>query len=213
MKSFIIKAVLLLALIAALLFSLNRIQALKRECDRLQSNQSVLIEKSQSDAAEKQKYKVSDSLSAIKVRELELTLDEYKAYRAKDLQLIKRLKDGKSSDVSKVVSPELITNNELSLDLSDSLMIDTLHNRVAVLKCFDYNSEYCTVSGCVDVESDTVDIQVCNRESLKVIETITYKRFLGFLWKTKKIKSKQVDVVSYNPNTEIVSCDYVSITK
>lgn len=208
MKRIIIEILMLIALVAALLFSLNRIQRLKAECDRLENNQSVLMAENQANLSEKQKYKVADSLNAIKVRELRLTIDEYKAYRAKDLQLIKQLRNGKS-DINKVISPELITNSELSLGLSDSLVLDTAQNKISMLKCFEYNSKYCSVSGCVD--SDTVDLQVCNREELKIVETITYKRFLGFLWKTKKIKSRQVDVVSYNPNTEIAKCDYISI--
>ena len=57
-----------------------------------------------------------------------------------------------------------------------------------------------------------MELQISNRESLKIVETVKYKRFLGFLWKTNKVKSRQVDVVSQNPATSIVNVDYISIS-
>ena len=49
------------------------------------------------------------------------------------------------------------------------------------------------------------------RSSLKIVETVKYKRFLGFLWKTNKVKSRKVDVVSLNPNETIEDIDFVII--
>ena len=85
-------------------------------------------------------------------------------------------------------------------------------NTVDTLKCFNYKSKWTDVVGCVDLKRDTVELQISNRESLKIVETVKYKRFLGFLWKTNKVKSRQVDVVSQNPATSIVNVDYISIS-
>ena len=51
------------------------------------------------------------------------------------------------------------------------------------------------------------------RDSLIIVESVKYKRFLGFLWKTNKVKNRQIDVVSKNPHTKIVGTELVVIEK
>jgi hypothetical protein len=187
-----------------------KISSLKEENARLKSNQEILLTENQIIMAESQKYRVSDSLSAARVSELEFTLKEYKRYRSDDLKLIEQLKAGKS-DLQKIITSQSETINTLSAKLNDSIRVDTTTNLVDTLKCFDYKSKWTDVRGCIDLKKDTVNLQINNREALKVVETVTYKRFLGFLWKTSKVKSRQVDIVSENPNTEIMNCEYISI--
>lgn len=210
MKNIIIKIVLIAVAIIALVFAFSKIHSLKEENARLKSNQDILLTEKEFVTSESQKYKVSDSLNAIRVSELELTLKEYKRYRSEDLKFIEQLKAGKS-DLQKIIASQYETINTLSTKLQDSIKIDAVTNQIDILKCFDYRSKWTDVNGCVDLRRDTIKLQINNRESLKVVETITYKRFLGFLWKTSKIKSRQVDVVSENPNTEIMNCEYISI--
>ena len=210
MKKIIIKIVIIAVAVIALVFAFSKIHSLKEENARLKSNQDVLLTEKEFAMSESQKYKVSDSLNAVRVSELELTLKEYKRYRSEDLELIKQLKAGKS-DLQKIITSQYETINTLSAKLQDSIRIDTITNQIDTLKCFDYKSKWTDVKGCIDLKQDTVKLQINNRESLKVVETVTYKRFLGFLWKTNKVKSRQVDVVSENPNTEIMNCEYISI--
>lgn len=210
MKKIIIKIAIIAVVVIALVFAFNKIHSLKEENARLRSNQNILLTEKEFVISENQKYKVSDSLNAVRVSELELTLKEYKRYRSKDLKLIEQLKAGKS-DLQKIITSQHETISTLSAKLQDSIRIDATTNQVDTLKCFDYKSKWTDVKGCVDLRRDTVELQINNRESLKVVETVTYKRFLGFLWKTSKVKSRQVDVVSENPNTEIMNCEYISI--
>ena len=212
MKEIIIKIVLIAVAIIAIVFEFSKIHNLKEENVRLKSNQNILLTEKEFVMSENQKYKVSDSLNAVRVSELELTLKEYKRYRSEDLKLIEQLKAGES-DLQKIITSQYETISTLSAKLQDSIRIDTTTNRVDTLKCFDYKSKWIDVKGCVDLRRDTVELQINNRESLKVAETVTYKRFLGFLWKTNKVKSRQVDVVSENPNTEITNCEYISIKR
>jgi uncharacterized protein YxeA len=210
MKKIIIKIAIIAVAVIALVFAFSKIHSLKEENTRLKSNQDILLTEKEFVMSENQKYKVSDSLNAVRVSELELTLKEYKRYRSEDLKLIEQLKAGKS-DLQKIITSQYETISTLSAKLQDSIRIDTATNQVDTLKCFDYKSKWTDVKGCVDLRRDTVELQINNRESLKVVETVTYKRFLGFLWKTNKVKSRQVDVVSENPNTEIMNCEYISI--
>lgn len=205
MKKIIIKIAIIAIAVLALVLAFSKIQKLKEENNRLLSNQEILLTQKQTIMAESQAYKVSDSLNAAKVSELQFTLKEYKKYRAQDLQFIEQLKV-KKSDLQKVIDSQTETINSLSAKLNDSIRIDTL-------KCFDYKSKWTDVSGCIDLRRDSINLQIRNRESLKIVETVVYKRFLGFLWKTNKVKDRQVDVVSENPHTTITNLDYVSIKR
>lgn len=211
MKKIIIKIGIIAVAILLIVIAGIRIKSLKEENSRLKSNQEVLLSEKESIMAQSQLYKVSDSLNAAKVTELQLSLSEYKKYRKQDLKLIEQLKVSKS-DLQRVISSQTETINLLSAKLSDSIRIDTTTNTVDTLKCFNYKSKWADVAGCIDLKRDTAELQISNRESLKIVETVKYKRFLGFLWKTNKVKSRQVDVVSQNPATSIVNVDYISIS-
>lgn len=212
MKKIIIKIVIIAIAILAPVLTFHRIRELKKENIRLLGNQEILLTEKQSIMAKSQIYKVSDSLSAAKASELQFTLKEYKKYRAQDLQLIEQLKV-KKSDLQKVINSQIETIGYLSTKLNDSIRIDTISNMADTLKCFDYKSRWTDISGCVHLKRNSISLQIKNRESLKIVETVTYKRFLGFLWKTSKIKNRQVDIVSENPNTTITNLDYVNIKR
>ena len=204
-------------LLTIVLGSFFKIKALKADNTRLKSNQELLMSQKNGLLKEEQKYKVADSLNAIKVSQLELTLKEYKQYYAEDQALISQLKS-KRETLQKVVTSQLETINTLSTNLTDSVRIDTVTLQADTvifqadtLKCFDYKSKWTDIKGCVDLKTDSLALQIKNRESLVIAETVTYKRFLGFLWKTKKIKSRQISIVSLNPNTQIINCEYTQI--
>ena len=181
---------------------------LREENDRLKANQETLLSENIIYMAKSQAYKVADSLNAAKVTDLELTIGEYKKYRADDWALINQLKS-KGADLQKVISTQSNTIKTLSAGLRDTIITDTTYNKVDTLKFFTYKSKWTDVSG--RISRDSVSLSIANRESLKIIETITYKRFLGFLWKTNKIKDRQVDVLSENPATTIVNVECVGI--
>ena len=196
-------AVVLLAALLTL-----RVSNLKKENQRLQNNHSVLLAKTDALYIENQKYKVADSLSAIKVDELRLTLEEYKKYRAEDLALISKLRVDKK-ELQKIIDVQAENLLTLSAPLRDTILI--FRDTSQYVKAFSYESEWIDVNGLVNLETDQVDLAINNRESLIVVESVTYKRFLGFLWKTKNIKSRSVDIVSRNPHTEIIEANYESI--
>ena len=87
MKKIIIKIGIIAVAILLIVIAGIRIKNLKEENSRLKSNQEVLLSEKESIMAQSQLYKVSDSLSAAKVTELQLSLSEYKKYRKQDLEL------------------------------------------------------------------------------------------------------------------------------
>lgn len=212
MKKIIIKIVIIVIAMLTLVLTFHRIRELKEENIRLLNNQEILLTEKQSVMAKSQTYKVSDSLNAAKASGLQFTLKEYKKYRTQDLQLIEQLKI-KKSGLQKIINSQIETISYLSARLNDSVRIDTIGNMTDTLKCFDYKSKWTDVSGCMYLKHNSINLQIKNRESLKIVETVTYKRFLGFLWKTNKIKNRQLDAISENPNTIITNLDYINIKR
>ena len=198
--------VVTLALSLTIGISFKRISNLKNENTRLLNNQQTLLLENNAILAECNKYKVSDSLNAYKVSELRLTLEEYKKYRNNDLALIKKLKLDKA-DMQKVIDSQHETIYKLSAETKDTVIVkDTIHIDA---KAFEYKSKWIDINGII--YDSKVEMDINNREALTVVESVEYKRFWGFLWKTKKIKRRDVDIISKNPNTEIIDVDFVSI--
>lgn len=198
---------LLLIIIAALITKLNMVNS---ENERLTSNQDILMSENNFLAQKLKLYKVSDSLNAVKVEALRLSLDEYKRYRTEDLALIKKLQLDKR-DMQSVIRTQLQVIDSLKSPLHDTVIITNGHKDT--VKVFRYRSEWTDVDGLIQFNPDSVALVISNRESLHIVESVRYKRFLGFLWKTKKVKSRDVDILSKNPNTKIVGASYEVIEK
>lgn len=174
-------------------------ERLKKERDRYIANTEVL-------STDIEKYKVRDSLNAARVRALELSLDEFERYRAADAQLIKELKQ-KNRDLASVNDMQSETIIEMSSRPRDTVVIiDSIPIKAKAVHCGD---EWYDFDGLLT--EDTFSGRMVNRDSLIVSESVQYKRFLGFLWKTNRVKNRQVDVVSQNPHTQINDVIYVVI--
>ena len=207
-----IKNIILVILISITLISLIQLRDFKIENQRLNTNQEQLLSQSAQIIEENNNYKIADSLNGLRTNELLLTINEYERYRQRDAALIAQL-TSKNSNLERIVSSQIATINELSLRLIDSITFDTITHNTDTLKCFTYKSKWTDITGCLNINKDSIDIQLQNRESIKVVETVTYKRFLNFLWKTNKVKSKQIDVISENPNTVIIKTEAISIIR
>lgn len=200
-----IKIILTLIAIIASCLMCNRIQYLTEENNRLSNNQETLL-------TENEHYKIRDSLNVSKTNQLELKLSELKKYKSEYTQLVKDL-NIKNSQLEQIISVNAETITNLKAMLRDSIRLDTASNIIDTLKCFEYKSKYTDVSGCIN--KDIIDMHIRNRESLKAIESKKKKKFLFFklpIW-LFGYKSKQLDIVSLNPNTTIEYIEYISVTK
>ena len=200
-----IKIILTLIAIIASCLMCNRIQYLTEENNKLSNNQETLL-------TENEHYKIRDSLNVSKTNQLELKLSELKKYKSEYTQLVKDL-NIKNSQLEQIISVNAETITNLKAMLRDSIRLDTVSNIIDTLKCFEYKSKYTDVSGCIN--KDIIDMQIRNRESLKAIESKKKKKFLFFklpIW-LFGYKSKQLDIVSLNPNTTIEYIEYISVTK
>lgn len=168
---------------------------LKNENKRLKANQETLLDSVKS-------FKVSDSLKAITVGNLELSLKQYKKYRADDAILIKQLK-GQKPEV--IIKPNIQTEYKVRTELKDSIIYkDTL-------KTILYKSKWNYISGFVD--KDTINLNIINYDELLITESLQKKKFLFFRLPISIFgyKRKVLNVISKNPNTRITSTEYVTI--
>ena len=177
----------------------ERIADLKAERDRYRNNTTALLMQAET-------YRVRDSLSAARVQTLRLTLDEYKQYREEDAKLIRSLKT-QNRDLTNVNSTQAQTIIALRSVPRDTVIIrDSVRVPAVAVHCGDAWYDF---DGVLTEREFTGTLQ--NRDSLIVAETVQYKRFLGFLWKTSKVKNRRIDVVSKNPHTQIMNVQHVLI--
>lgn len=192
------------ALVAILCFVWSQhqqIQQLRGERDKYRNNTETLL-------GDVETYRVRDSLSAARVQSLELTVSEFERFRANDANLIRELK-AKNRDLAAVNKTQSQTIIELRATPKDTTIIrDTIQIPAVSIHCGDawYNFDGI-------LTKDEFTGTLANRDSLVVAESVQYKRFLGFLWKTKQVKNRRVDVLSKNPHTTIMGVEHIVIEK
>lgn len=206
MKKYLIIAAIALAVSAVVTIWVqrSRINTLTGERDKYRTNTETLLQ-------EVSRYQTKDSLNAAKVGVLELKLSEFEKYRASDAELIKTLQ-AKNRDLERVTTTQMETINELRATVRDSVVYLPGDTVTTVLRCVDIVEPYFELHGCATPDGQFTGTHI-NRDSLLIVETVQYKRWLGFLWKTNKIKNRQIDVVSKNPATKILGVEFITIEK
>lgn len=203
MKKYLILAAIILAVSAAFWVQHVKIKRLTEERDKYRSNTETLLQ-------DVRTYQTKDSLNAAKVGNLELKLSEYKKYRADDAALIKSLQT-KNRDLQRVTTAQMETINELRANVRDSIVYLPGDTVTTVLRCIEYSDKWVDFDGCII--NNMFSGKIITRDSLLITESVQYKRFLNFLWKTKRIKNREFDIVSKNPYTKITGFEVITIEK
>lgn len=206
MKKYLIIAAIALAVasVVTIWVQRSRINQLTGERDKYRTNTETLLQ-------DVSRYQTKDSLNAAKVGVLELKLSEFEKYRASDAELIKTLQT-KNRELERVTTTQMETINELRATVRDSVVYLLGDTVTTVLRCVDIVEPYFELHGCATPDGQFTGTHI-NRDSLLIVETVQYKRWLGFLWKTKKIKNREIDVISRNPATKILGVEFVTIEK
>ena len=195
------KITLILAIVGVIFIGLQalRIKSLTGERDRYRSNTTALLR-------DVEHYRTSDSLNAVKTEVLSLKLSEMERYRAEDLKTIESLKLRKK-DLEQITSVQMQTIADLRGTVADTVvMVQEVRDTVQVLHVSD---EWIDLHGIVADGAFDGTLEV--RDSIYIVESVQRARFLGFLWRTKRIKSREVDVMNKNPYTEIIGIESIII--
>ncbi len=201
-RKILIAAALILAAAIAFLWQVRTIEQLKAERDRYKGNTETLL-------TDVETFRVRDSLSAARVQSLELTVKEFERFRAEDAAIIRELKN-KNRDLSQVNETQSQTIIDLLAIPKDTVVIvrDSIRVPAVAVHCGDAWFDF---DGLLTADQFTGTL--ANRDSLLLAETVKYKRFLGFLWKTRRVQDRQLDVVSRNPHTTIMGLEHIVIEK
>ena len=202
MNKFFTLFVAAMAVAVALIVCRTRLDRMAQERDRYKGNTNALL-------ADVEHYRVRDSLNAARVQSLELTVKEYERFRADDAALIKQLKQ-RNRDLAAVNKTQSQTIIDLLAIPKDTVVIvrDSIQVPAVAVHCGDAWFDF---DGVLTAEQFTG--KLTNRDSLLLAETVKYRRFLGFLWKTRHVQDRQLDVVSRNPHTQILDVEHIVIEK
>ena len=205
MKKYLIWAAIamVVAAVATIWVQRTKIEKLTDERNRYRGNTETLLQ-------DVETYKTKDSLNAAKVGVLELKLSEFERYRASDAELIKTLQT-KNRELERVTTTQMETINELRATVRDSVVYLPGDTVTTVLRCIENSDKWVDFDGCI--KNNTFSGKIITRDSLLITETVQYKRWLGFLWKTKRIKNREFDIVSKNPHTKITGFEVITIEK
>lgn len=217
-KLYSILAIVFVVLVVYLLGMSKRITSLKNERYKYKSNTEALL-------AQTKTYKTKDSLNAASAYEIQLKFAEYKKAHPKDAKVISTLQI-KGRSLQSVLSVEGKTKVPLSIPLKDSVIStkdtisakngihsvnkSTIYVKKDTVQTIKSYTEWYSIDGYIDgyFKGD-----IGFNESLNIVVTVKYKRFLGFLWHTNKVKNRKIDVVSLNPYSKITKVEYTTITK
>lgn len=201
MKKYLILAAVVIAAAIAVIWVDKKIDRLTAQRDKYRNNTETLL-------ADVETYRVRDSLNAARVQSLELTVKEFDRFRAADAALIKQLK-ARNRDLAAVNKTQSQTIIELQAAPRDTFIVrDSIPIPAVAVHCGDAWFDF---DGLLTATEFTGTL--ANRDSLLIAESVQYKRFLGFLWKTHKVKNRRVDVVSKNPHTSILGVEHIVIEK
>lgn len=206
MKKYLIIAAIVLAVAAVVTIWVqqSRINQLTGERDKYRTNTETLLQ-------DVSRYQTKDSLNAAKVGVLELKLSEFERYRASDAELIKTLQT-KNRELEAVTTAQMETITQLRGTVRDSIVYLPGDTTTTVLKCVDISDPWFSLNGCTAPDG-TFSGTFVNRDSILIVATVQYKRFLNFLWKTNKVKNRGIDIISKNPHTKIIGVEYIEIEK
>lgn len=205
MKKYLIWAAIamVVAAVATIWVQRTKIEKLTDERNRYRGNTETLLQ-------DVETYKTKDSLNAAKVGVLELKLSEFEKYRASDAELIKTLQT-KNRELEAVTTAQMETITKLRGTVRDSIVYLPGDTVTTVLRCIEYSDKWVDLDGCII--NNTFSGKIITRDSLLITESVQYKRWLGFLWKTKRIKNREFDIVSKNPNSKITGFEVITIEK
>lgn len=202
-KAYIIAAGILIILIAIIVALSARLKKVTADRDVQRKNVETLFTSVES-------YKVQDSLQAATIGDLQLTLKQYKQFRAEDAQLISSLKvDNKRLQGVVTTQTESYYQHTAALRDSVKMLITKVPDSIKVpiiVKTANFSDKWHSLN--IVIDGDSLNYRLRTRESLIITNHIVPKKFLWFKFGCKEVRT---DVVSKNPYVENISLESITI--
>lgn len=202
-KAYIIAAGILIILIAIIVALSARLKKVKADRDVQRKNVETLFTSVES-------YKVQDSLQAATIGDLQLTLKQYKQFRAEDAQLISSLKvDNKRLQGVVTTQTESYYQHTAALRDSVKMLITRVPDSIKVpiiVKTANFSDAWHSLN--IVIDGDSLNYRLRTKESLIITNHVVPKRFLWFKFGCKEVRT---DVVSKNPYVENIDVESITI--
>lgn len=202
---------MILALVALVLVTafgglIRQNKKLRQDRNTYRNNTEVLLGKVE-------RYETKSGQQAVRIGELQLRIGELEKYRAADAALIRDL-GVKNRELAQLTKIQQETIYELQGQARDTVYVavEVDGPTEVAAKCAQYSDEWLDFS-CTIFEDNSYKADIRSRDRITYVEHVKYARFLGFLWRTKRIKSRDQSIINHNPHAEIINAEYITIRK
>lgn len=206
MKRYIIILFGALAIVTAFGVLIRQNKRLRQDRDAYRNNTTVLL-------GEVERYETKSGQQAVRIGELQLRIGELEKYRADDAALIRDMRI-KKRELEQLTKIQQQTIYQLQGHARDTVYIQTTPDGPVEVgaKCATFNDEWLDFS-CTIYEDDSYKADIQSRDRITYVERVKYARFLGFLWRTKRIKSRDQSIINHNPHAKIINAEFITLRK
>lgn len=174
---------------------------LKSENEILQTNVGTLLTGAE-------QYKVKDSLQVATIANLELSISEYRRYKAEDKKLLESLKID-NNRLKGIIKTQTESFYEQTTLLRDSVKMLLSPDSVEVpvnIKTARFADQWHSLD--VTIQGDSLNYKLRTKESLLITNHVVPKRFLFFKFGCREVRT---EVVSKNPYVGDIQVESITI--
>ena len=174
---------------------------LKSENEILQTNVGTLLTGAD-------QYKVRDSLQVATIANLELSISEYRRYKAEDKKLLESLKID-NNRLKGIIKTQTESFYEQTTLLRDSVKMLLSPDSVEVpvnIKTARFADQWHSLN--VTIQGDSLNYKLRTKESLLITNYVVPKRFLFFKFGCREVRT---EVVSKNPYVGDIQVESITI--
>ena len=174
---------------------------LKSENEILQTNVGTLLTGAE-------QYKVKDSLQVATIANLELSISEYRRYKAEDKKLLESLKID-NNRLKGIIKTQTESFYEQTTLLRDSVKMLLSPDSVEVpvnIKTAQFADQWHSLN--VTIQGDSLNYKLKTKESLLITNHVVPKRFLFFKFGCREVRT---EVVSKNPYVGDIQVESITI--
>ena len=174
---------------------------LKSENEILQTNVGTLLTGAE-------QYKVTDSLQVATIANLELSISEYRRYKAEDKKLLESLKidNNRLKGIIKTQTESFYEQTTLLRDSVKMLLSPDSVETPVNIKTARFSDQWHSLS--VTIQGDSLNYKLRTKESLLITNHVVPKRFLFFKFGCREVRT---EVVSKNPYVGDIQVESITI--
>ena len=174
---------------------------LKSENEILQTNVGTLLTGAE-------QYKVKDSLQVATIANLELSISEYRRYKAEDKKLLESLKID-NNRLKGIIKTQTESFYEQTTLLRDSVKMLLSPDSIEIpvnIKTARFADQWHSLN--VTIQGDSLNYKLRTKESLLITNHVVPKRFLFFKFGCREVRT---EVVSKNPYVGDIQVESITI--